>query len=843
MWRNLQYGLRQLRCNRLFSALVILLLAIGIGSNTLVFSLVNELLLKPLAVRDPGNLYLLEKNREKQVRPDVDFEYLELRDIIQKSSVFTAAVAEEEPYSGNVVPLSTAGGIRMVMTQIVSPNYFSELGVEAVAGRVLTAADAASRSAIPVVLSYQFWQSQFARSRNAIGSSIRLKNVPFLVVGVLPREFHSSDIDRAPDVRLPISAARLLRGHDVTEPGPSEAVLQFRVLARLAPGVSPPQAAAALLPPLRAAAEWSVREWNARLPKPYAARALQAFIDHDTNFRLDLEPAGRGVSRLRDQFSRALWLLLGGVGLVLLAVCANVAGLLLARSGERRREMGIRLAVGAGRAQLIRQLLIENSLLALPGALLGCISAYAAAPYLVRLLPSPRDYAQFQTPQLLAVTPDLRVLAFTIGLMAFCVAAFGLFPAWRGTGVALTSEIKAARGRGRHNAATLAPVALQVAFSVVLLAAAALMLRTFWKLDHVDAGFDRAHIAEFTLDPISAGYSVAQSGAFYRELALRVAALPGVRSVAYAARGIMRGVGMKTTLAPQGVVLPRNTFLNTSINAVTPSYFETMGMPLLAGRNLELSDQNKQPLPIVVNRAFADFFFPRQDPIGKLMCQSGDGGQPPRFVIVGLTVTAKYRSMREPDPPTYYTAIDPAPGYSGPLLLYVRTHGSPAGMVNAVRGVLSRLDPGVPLVEVFTLEQEIQTSLWQERLVALLAAFFGAVSVVLAGIGLYGTLTYTVAQRTHELGIRVAVGAQASHIVRTVCAPIVVAVISGLAAGALACAFLLRLTEGLLYEVRPADPISLAAAACFVLACAIMASALPAFRAARIDPSRALREE
>jgi len=843
MWRNLQYGLRQLRRNRLFSALVILLLAIGIGSNTLVFSLVNELLLKPLAVRDPGNLYLLEKNCEKQVRPDVDFEYLELRDIIQKSSVFTAAVAEEEPYNGNVVPLSTAGGIRMVMTQIVSPNYFSELGVEAVAGRVLTAADAASPSAIPVVLSYQFWQSQFAGSRAAIGSAIRLKNVPFLVVGVLPRGFHSSDIDRAPDVRLPISAARLLRGHDVTEPsGEGETRVQFRVLVRLARGVSPPQAAAAMLSPLRAATEWNLREGNARSPKPMPAATLQTYVDIDANFRLDLEPAGRGVSRLRDQFSRALWLLLGGVGLVLLAVCANIAGLLLARSGERRREMGIRLAVGAGRLQLVSQLLIENSLLALPGALLGGLAAYAAAPYLVRLLPPPRDYAQFQTAQLLAVTPDLRVLAFTIGLMAFSVAAFGIFPAWRGTGVALTSEIKAARGRGYHGATAIAPVALQVAFSVVLLAAAALMLRTFWKLDHVDAGFDRAHIVEFTLDPTSAGYSMAQSGAFYRELAQRVAALPGVRSVAYAARGIMRGVGMKTTLAPQGVVLPRNTFLNTSVNAVTPSYFDTMGMPLFSGRNLELSDDGKLPLPIVVNQAFADFFFPRQNPIGRLLGQGTDGSQP-RYVIVGSTVTAKYRSMREPDPPTFYSVIGPGQGSTEARLLYVRTHGSPAGMVSAVREVLARLDPGVPLVEVFTLEQEIQTSLWQERLVALLAAFFGVVSIVLAGIGLYGVLTYTVTQRAHELGIRVAVGARASHIVRTVCAPIVAAVAYGLAAGALGCAFLLRLTGGLLYEVRPADPISLAAAACFVLACAVVASALPAFRAASIDPSRALREE
>lgn len=823
---------------------MILLLAIGIGSNTMVFSLVNELLLKPLPVRDPGSLYLLEKDREKQVRPDVDFEYLEFRDIVQKSSLFAGAVAEEEPYDGNVVPLSTAGGVRMVMTQIVSPNYFSELGVEAIAGRVLTPADAASLSTIPVVLSYQFWQSQFAGSRALVGRSIRLKGVLFLVAGILPREFHSSDIDRAPDVRLPISAARLLRAHEVTEPsGRSEAPVRFRILARLARGVSPPQAATAMLSPLRDATEWNLRASNARSPKPMSAAALQAYLEIDTNFRLDLEPVGRGVSRLRDQFSRALWLLLGGVGLVLLVVCANVAGLLLAKSAERRREMGIRLAVGAGRVQLMRQLLTENLLLAVPGAVLGGLSAYAAAPYLVRLLPPPRDYAQFQTPQLLTVTPDIRVLVFTVVLMAFCVVAFGILPAWRGTGLALASEIKATGRRGYQGAAAIGPVALQVAFCAVLLAAAALMLRTFWKLDHVDAGFDRAHIVEFTLDPTSAGYSMAQSGTFYRELENRVTAVPGVRSVAYAARGLMRGVGMKTTLAPQGVVLPRNTFLNTSVNAVTPSYFDTMGMPLLSGRNLERSDDGKLPLPIVVNRAFADFFFPRQNPIGKLMGQGSDGSGPASYVIVGLTVTAKYRSMREPDPPTFYNAIGSGQSYTDARLLYVRTHGSPAPLVSAVREVLARLDPGVPLVELFTIEHEIQTSLWQERLVALLAAFFGAVSIVLAGIGLYGSLTYTVAQRVHELGIRVAVGAQASHIVKTVCWPIAIAVGSGLALGGLAATFVLRLTERLLFGVRPADPISFGAAACFVMVCAMVASAVPAWRAARIDPSRALREE
>jgi len=322
-----------------------------------------------------------------------------------------------------------------------------------------------------------------------------------------------------------------------------------------------------------------------------------------------------------------------------------------------------------------------------------------------------------------------------------------------------------------------------------------------------------------------------------------VAGIPGVRSVAFAGMGVMRGIGIKTTLAPQGVVLPKSTFLNTSLNAVTPSYFETMGMPLVAGRNLEIGDADQKPQHIVVNQAFADYFFPRQNPLGKVMVQGTSGDQTPRFVIVGLTATAKYRSMREPDPPIFYDVLDTSKDNRGPLLMYVRTHGAPASIIAAVREMMAKLDPAVPLVEVATLEQEIQTSLWQERLVALLAAFFGVVSVVLAGIGLYGSLTYSVTQRKHELGIRAAIGAQVRDIVRTVCAPIAVAVAYGLAAGTLGAMFLLRLTERLLFGVRPGDPWSFGASAGFVLLCAAASAVVPSWRAARIDPSRALREE
>ncbi len=834
MWSDLRYGLRQMRRRRFFTAVVILLLAIGIGSNVLVFSLVNELLLKPLPVRDPENLYLLERVRELQVRPDTYFPYAAFRDVVRGSRLVSAAVAEEEWLTDCLVPMNAGGRMRLVMTQMVSPNYFAELGVRAIAGRVLTESDATEPDAIPAVLSYQFWQSQFGGRRDVIGSDIRLKGHRFVVAGVLPREFHSSDIDRAPDVRLPVSAARIL-GHDELTP-------RFRILVRPAAGTAPRQAAESLLSPMKSVDEWAIREANARASKPVAQDQIQKRIDWLLDYRLALEPIGRGASRLRDQFARALWLLLGGVGLLLLAVCANVAGLLLARADERKREIAIRAAVGAGRWQLVRQLLLECVLLAVPGAVAGAVLAFAAAPWVVRLLPPARDYAHILSPQLLSVSPDLRVLLFAAGLTGFCVLAFGLVPAWRGTRASLAREWKGASARGHRGRAAAAPVAMQAGFSLVLLAAGGLMARTYWNLERLDPGFDRAHIAEFTFDPTRAGYTAEQARGYYRELRRRVEALPGVRSTAYAALGVMRGSGMKTTVAPLGVVLPRNTFLNTSLNGVTPGYFATMGIPLVAGRDLEIRDSARRPAPVVVNQAFADAFFTGRNPVGEMLAQGLAGDGRAAFVIVGLTATAKYRSMREPDPPTYYGVQEEGAG-DWPLVLYVRTRGAPSGIMAGVRAIAAGLDAGVPLVEADTLEQEIQTSLWQERLVALLSAFFGAVAVLLAALGLYGSLTYSVARRTHELGIRVAIGAHASHIVRTVCRPVVAAVLWGVGFGLVAAMALLRVTGPMLFGLQPMDPASLAAAAGLVVLCAAAAAARPAWRAARVDPAAALREE
>jgi predicted permease len=845
MPRDFAFGLRQLRRHRTTSALAILLLGIGIGANTLVFSLVNELLLKPLPVRDPENLFLLQRNLPLQVRPDTFYPYLLYSEVVKKSPLLSAAMAEQGWYEAATFPMRSGNSVRLVRTQLVSPNYFEGLGVNAYAGRLLSQTDAdptgTGSEGTPAVLSYQFWQSEFGGNRAAIGRTIRLKETPFLVVGVLPREFHSSDIDRAPDVRLPISAALPLYGKPVDSL--FRGTQSFQILLRLAPGVSPARAAEALRPDFQRTEEWMQRQAAAQR-KDGLGPPLDEVLREIHEARFSLLPIGHGASQLRDQFARALRLLLGGVGLLLVGVCANVAGLLLAKSNQRRKEMGIRLAVGASRRQLIGQLLTEHLLLALPAAALGAAMAYALAPALLGLLPTPRDLGQVSSPLILSISPDLRVLAFAAAVTVCCVLFFGLLPAWHATRVSLATELKAGRGQSHSTRAALAPVVVQVAFGVVLLSAAALMLRTFWNLEHLDAGFDRDHVIEFTSQPDAAGYTIQQTGAFYRTLKEKVAALPGVVSVAYADRGVMRGVGMKMTVAPEGVTLPSNTFLNTSFNRVSPGYFGAMGIALLAGRDLTTrdGDVDLKPLPIVVNRAFAAAFFPGQDPVGKLLVQGRDGKHAPTYTIVGVVATAKYRSLREPDPPTFYSAMPDTQVDAG-ALLYVRTHGAPGGISGEVRQTLAALDPAVPLVETLTLNEEVETSLWQERLVAILSAFFGGAAALLAAIGLYGSLAYSVEQRRREIGIRVAVGARFGHIAQAVCSPIALAVSLGVAAGVTASAMLLRLTGHLLYGVRPLDPLSMILAVGLVYLCACAAAAGPARRAARIDPASALREE
>ncbi len=832
-----------MRRNRLFSFVFVMLLAMGIGTNTVIFSFIDTLILKPLPVLDPQNLVLLEKIRQKQVRPDTEFNYRQYRQMAAYPQFFSGLVAEQAQDPRDAIADTTGGTARLITTQIVSPNYFSELGVRPLAGRLLRETDANVTSNIPVVLSYQFWQARFGGAQSAIGQIIRLKDIPFLVVGVVPREFHSVDIDRAPDVRLPISAAPELWRFSVTNLR-ARGKFSFQILGRLRDGISAGRAEAAIGPELRDSDEWILRQANPLRKEPLPAAELEETVKWSRDFKIHLQPAGHGVSQLRDQFSKALVSLMGGVGLLLLAVCANLAGLLLAKAEYRRKEIAVRMAVGAGRMRLMRQLLTEGSLLTLLGGGIGTAFACALCPAMVRFLPVPRDSWQFATPQVLSIGLDWRVLGFTLLAATITCLFFTLPPAWRGTQVDLNAEMKGERQRRRDSIWGMFPIAVQVALALILLTGAMLMARTFWNLERLNPGFDRAHIAEFTVNPALAGYEGKQLGNLYSAFEERVAELPDVRSVAYADAGLMRGVGIKFTVAPQGIVLPKSTYLNASLNFVGPAYFQTMGIGLLSGRNLDSRDYNAKPARVIINRALADLLFPHETALGRGFVSGVDGTKPPTDIVVGVVANAKYRSMREQDPPTCYALLSKqAMDESSPLILYVRTLGDPASIIGRIRNVLRQIDASVPLTEVSTIDQDVENSLWQERLVAMLSGFFAVAVLLLASVGLYGTLAYWVAQRAREFGIRMAVGAQMRHIVQAVCSRVGWALALGLAAGIAAAYFALRALTHLVYGVKPLDPVSFVVAVAFILLCSTTAALVPSLRAARIDPAAALRKE
>ncbi len=727
----------------------------------------------------------------------------------------------------------------MVTTQLVSPNYFSALGIKPFAGRLLESTDANVSASVPVVLSNQFWAAEFNRARAIIGRTIRVRNYPFLVIGVLPEGFHDIDVERAPDLRFPISAAPLLTGNTVREPG-GDNLIQFQILVRLAKGVPPQRAAEFIMPKLQEMEDSLWHDWYVRSTRTWGISELSDFLQWRKGYRVTLLNVSHGVSQLREQFSRAVLVLMGAVGLLLFAVCANVAGLLLAKCEERKREFAVRLAIGAGQVRLFRQLIVENMLLAIPGAVLGIAFSYLVSGFLLRLLPKPRGFVSYATPLLLQAKPDAFVLLFAVLLSIATVLVFGMLPAQYALRMNISEHLKGSSestfGLNAHNMTS----AVQAALAVILLAGAVVMTRTFWNLQHLDPSFDRAHVVEFTLDTENAGYKDKKLEALVRDLREEIKAIPGVRSVAFANHGVMRGVGMKTTVAPQGIVLPEKTFLNTNVNLVTESYFDTLGIPFLAGRNFYSHDVKQEPEAVVVNRAFAQFFFPDQNALGKAIVQGTNGLKPPTSIIVGIVGTAKYRSLREPDVPISYGLTSDA---NAGNVMYLRTYGNPAQIVRSVRNVLQRVAPTLLIADVLTLEQEIQNSLWQERLVTILCGFFGVAALILSIAGLYSVLAYSVVRRSRELGIRIAIGAQVRHIVQTVCLKLFVFVGCGLFVGLLGAALLLRVADHLVYGVSSRDPLSLAAAAILVLFCAGSAAIFPAWRAIRTNPRLTLKAE
>jgi len=813
---DLRYAVRMLAKSPGFSLAVAGLLALGIGANTAIFSALNALLLRQLPVRQPQQLIRLIQTVPR----------------IGVTSIFTHDVYEALKHHADT--LSTVFGdaewpvamddpkpAEQVRVHVVTPEFFEALGVPALYGRTLSENDAKpDPGAPPAVLSYGFWQRRFAGDPHAVGRGITLRGHKFLVVGVMPRTFNGITADTAPDLRIPLRAFPLLhfdgsyRGNGIA----------LELAARLKPGVTLEQARAQCFAIWHATFEEDLQ----RVPN-----ITRAQIQTELSRGLQVESIERGVSILRDRFGLALQLLAGSSGLLLLLMCSNVAGLLLARTAARREEIAVRLALGATRARLIRQMLAESALLAGLGAAGGWLVATLSMPLLVRAMPAMRDRATTQLALALDVSPDMRVLLFAIVVSLATALLFGLAPALAASRVSLDGVLRGARS-SRASRLRPALVVFQVALCTMLLAGAGLLVRSFQQLRNMDPGFDAGHAVTFTVYPGLSGYSQAQCDKLRLALLDRVRALPGVISAATASRAVMRGSGIKMSIRPEGQTVTDADFSNTSENMVSPEYFDTMGMRILAGRGFQDSDSVAKPARILINQTLAHQFFPGVDPVGRRLWN----GVGTLYEIVGVVSDAKYRSLREPMTPTLYNV-----GSDDIFILIVRTRMRPVAIIQPVRHELAALDPALPFIEIHTLAEEVDSSAASEHLTATLASLFGLLAAVLAALGIYGLLAYSVAQRRREIGIRMAVGARPSDIARMIGRQALAMVAAGAVCGLVAAWELAPAIQSLLYGVAPTDGVSLGAAAAFVMVVSALGAAIPAGQATRVAPAAALRDE
>jgi predicted permease len=827
--RDLRFAARLLTKSPVFAATAALLLAVGISANTLIFSMVNALLLRPLPVAHPENLVRLVEDHPNGFLT-WDFPY----NLCDAAASSDADLSEVICQGVADVAFSDGASTERVRVHFVSPNFFSSLGVRAYLGRVLTAEDERT-VATNAVFGYNFWQRRFGGNLSVLGRRIILGGHPFTIVGVSPEVFSGLTIDTSPDIRVPAAVDRLLVKPS-GEMNPTARTLSAQIFGRLRSGVPLERASAEIDPLLHAAYEV---ETEKIFPQAKDVAPVRNSVNQS---RLRLESIAHGVSTLRTQFSRGLEALMAGVALLLLMACANVAGLLLARSAVRAQEFGIRLALGASPTRIVRQLFTEGLLLALMGGVAGILLARAGLPVLVHSLPPIRDRAAVVQPLALRIDIDFKVLAFTVAVTFLTAVLFALSPAVRSARAGVRSALRAGRTTTRRHFGRNLIVTAQVAVCTLLLIGAALLVETLERMRSMNAGFDRDHVVTFTVDPGVRGYTADQSRALSKALLEKTRALPGVRAASIASRALMRGTGVKTTFGAAGSRIYPADFLNSSLNDITPGYFETMGMRLLAGRDFNWFDRNPAvPHKVIVNRTFARRFFPGKNAIGRRFGNPEGGVAKADNVIIGVVSDAKYRSLREPVPPTAYNpAVD---GFGGQFVLHVRTRQRPETMIAPVRAALHSLDPELPLIEAETLGEEVEASLWQERLLAWFSSVFGAIAALLASIGLYGALDYSVKSRTRDIGIRMALGAEPRQIAGLVSRETFVLVACGIAFGLGAYAAVAVWIRRVLYEVHSWEPTAVASVVFFVGLIAAAAAAPAALRAMGIDPASALRTE
>jgi len=829
---DIRFALRQLGRSRGFTLTSILILALGIGAVTAVFSLINTALLRMLPVHDPEHLVEF-----KSTNPDFpvnDAFSMHAFKAFQGQTQTLAGVLAFRNLHNIDIEVDSEGGL--AEGQLVSGSYFSVLGVNAILGRTILPSDETEPGQNPVaVIGYDYWRTRFALDPAVLGKRILINNAPFTVIGVTAPEFYGLQPGKRIAVSIPLTMVASVNPGFAAAGGPADALkAAFRnwlyVFGRLQSGVSIVKATSRLEPVYAQ----TTRDAAASLAgSPIDSPAVRATFIRS---RLQLQPGSQGLAILREQFSRPLLIVLAVVALLLLITCANVASLLLSRANAREREFSVRLALGAGKRRLFTQLFTESILLAIAGGILGVALAWWGSRSLLALM------AHGRTPVSLSVQVDLTVLGFALAVSLLTAVVFGTIPAWRAAavdpqhGLAQNSRTVA----GVHSRLGKSLVVLQIAISLVLLVGAGLFTRTLANLRDFYPGFNPESVLLFSIDPTLIGNRDVVP--LYEQILNRVRQIPGVRSASLSVHEPLSTNVSTTTVRVQGAALRQGEDLSSvAIELIGPDYFTTLQIPLLRGREFFWQDREGAPKVAIVNETTARHYFGDADPIGRSLSIPGYRGDSSWLRIVGVARDIKVHDVREPATLMLYVPMFQAP--EGGSTFEVRTSVDPATIENAALDAVKSIDPRLPLFNVRTLAGQRDNSLVQQRLVASFSEFFGAIALLLTCIGLYGLMAYTVSRRTGEIGIRMALGAQRGRIARMILRETLLLVAVGLVLGLPAAGFAARLISGQLFGLKPADPVTFAAACAAMAAVAILASYLPARRAASVDPMHALRNE
>jgi len=822
---DVRYALRALRHSPAFTFVAVLSIALGVGANTAIFSLINAVMLKSLPVPHAEELVSVVRfdgsNRDP-ASAGTEFTnplWEQIRDHQDAVDAFA--------YGHASFNLATGGEARRVEGNWVSGSYFPVLGARPLAGRLLTRSDDNRGCPAVAVVSPGFAGQEYGAPEGALGRSVSLDGHPFVVVGVTEPSFFGVDVGSRVQVYAPICAEAIVHGAASDLDGRSTWWLQ--IMGRPRRGFAPDQVNARLAAASRAINVATLpADWPVKFQTPYLRATLGS------------EPARTGYSDLRDEYSTALFALMVVVGVVLLIACANVAHLLLARAAARQREMALRLALGAGRSRLIRQLLTESLLLALAGSALGAVFARWASGVVVGLL------RNRHTQIWLDLGIDLRVLAFTIGVAVLTGVLFGLVPAWRATRAAPQAALQA-QGRGATTGpgrfvVTRGLVVGQVALSLVLLVAAGLLLRSFQKLVTLDPGFQREGVLLVSMDFANAGYPKEELRGVYGDILERLRALAGVRSASASLITPISGSGWNGDIEADGFRPKSERDGVVWFNGVSGGYFATMGTRMVAGRDFGPQDVVGAAPVAIINESLARKVFGAADPVGRVFrTRNGRGVSPPTEVI-GVVRDAKYVRLNETETATAYRPLTQSELWGSSMNFALRTDTDPMALAPGVRTLAGGVNRAISL-DFTTLSEQVAASLARPRLLATLSAFFGALALLLATVGLYGTVAYSVARRQGEIGIRVALGADRSRVVRMIMGEVGRLLAAGAVLGALIALAATRLLRSFLYGLTASDPATIALAIASLATVALAAGAVPAWRAARLDPMDALREE